>query len=157
MTFLVTPLIFLIHIAEEWHRFPAWATRHFGATSRAWYVYSHIVLVAATIGICSIATISPTRTWTIWAVAVQWGFFTNAIFHVASWRLFREYSPGLFSSVLLFVPVTIWQLGTTRLDCTGLATALALGSVMGGLAVASLWLNMNIDWKFRRDTLVHPS
>jgi hypothetical protein len=150
MTFLCTPLIFLVHIAEEWWCFPAWASRHFGTTSRAWYVYSHIVLIAGTIGICWIATISPTRTWTIWAVAVQWGLFTNAVFHVATTWFFREYSPGLVSSVLCFVPITIWQLDAVSLDGSGRIVAAVLGSTMGGFAVASLWLHMNIDWSFRR-------
>lgn len=150
MIFLVTPLIFVMHIAEEWRGFPGWATRHFGATSRAWFVYSHMVLVAATVVICWMATETSSRTWTIWAVAVQWGFFTNAIFHVVTWRLFREYSPGVITALVLFVPATVWQLSTVSLDSSGLAIAILLGSVMGGLAVASLWLDFNVDWKFRR-------
>lgn len=150
MTFMITPLIFVMHIAEEWRGFPRWATRHFGATSRAWFVYSHVVLVVATIGICWMATETSSRTWTIWAVAAQWGFFTNAIFHVVTWRLFREYSPGVITALVLFVPATVWQLLTVTLDSSGLAFALLLGSVMGGLAVGSLWLDFNVDWKFRR-------
>lgn len=157
MTFLVTPIIFLVHIAEEWRHFPDWATRHFGATSRAWYVYSHIFLIAAISGICAQAASEPTRMWTIWAVAVQWGLFTNAIFHFATWWLFGEYSPGLFSAALLFVPVTIWQLGLVSLVGVDLATAISLGTVMGGVAVASLWLNMNIGWNFRRGSSETPA
>lgn len=151
MSFLITPIIFLIHIAEEWRGFPAWATRHFGATSRAWFVYSHIVLVAAAAGICWVAAVSPSRTWTIWAVAAQWGLFTNAVFHVVTWRLFREYSPGMFTAVVLFVPATIWQLSTVTLDLPGLLLAVALGTAMGGTAIASLWLDMSIGWNFRRN------
>lgn len=149
MSFLVTPLIFLIHIAEEWRGFPAWATRHFGATSRASFVYSHIVLVAATVAICWVAQQEPSRTWTIWAVAAQWGFFTNAIFHVVTWRLFKEYSPGVITALLLFVPATAWQLATVSLDSIGIATAIAIGTALGGFAVASLWFGMDIGWNFR--------
>lgn len=150
LLFLITPLIFLIHIGEEWRSFPRWATRHFGTTSRAWYVYSHIFLVSATIGICWMATFSPNRAWTIWAVAAQWGFFTNAIFHVVTWRMFREYSPGLITALVLFIPATIWQFLTITLDPTGFALAIVLGSVMNGLVVASLWLDLNVDWRLRR-------
>lgn len=157
MTFLITPIVFLIHVAEEWRHFPDWATRHFGATSRAWYVYSHIVLIGAVSGICAQAANAPTRSWAIWAVAAQWGLFTNAIFHVATWRLLGEYSPGLFSAVLLFVPVTMWQLGVVPLGGVDLATAISLGTVGGGLAVASLWLNMNIGWDFRRRVPATPA
>ena len=150
MTFLITPIIFLFHIAEEWRRYPDWATRHFGATSRAWFVYSHIFLVASTIGICWTATVNPSRISTIWAVAVQWVFFTNAVFHLTTWRLFREYSPGVFTALIFFVPATLWLFATVQLDSAGFLLAIALGSVVGGLAVASLWLNMNIDWDLRR-------
>jgi len=149
MTFLITPLIFLVHIAEEWAHFPAWATRHFGATSRAWYVYSHIFLIAATVGICLMATLAPTKIWIILAVAVQFALFTNAVFHFMTWRIWGEYSPGLYSAMLLFVPVTLWQFAAVPLDAGALAKTLILGSIMGGLAVASLWLNMNIGWNFR--------
>ena len=44
--FWIPPLLFVLHMLEELPRFPAWATRHFGATSLPWYVYSHGVLVA---------------------------------------------------------------------------------------------------------------
>ena len=97
------------------------------------------------------ATYAPTRAWTIWAVAVQWGLFSNAIFHLATWLLFREYSPGILTAVALFVPATVWQLATVELDRAGMGSAIALGSVMGGLAVASLWLDMNVGWDFRRE------
>ncbi len=94
MTFLVTPIIFLVHIAEEWRHFPDWATRHFGATSRAWYVYSHIFLIAAISGICAQAASEPTRMWTIWAVAVQWASSPMQSFisrtWLAVWRIFAR-------------------------------------------------------------------
>lgn len=152
MIFLITPIVFVIHIAEEWQRFPVWATRHFGMTSRAWFVYSHIVLVAATFGICAMATFAPSRTSTILAIATQWGFFTNAVFHVATWRLFREYSPGVVTAIILFIPATLWQLKTVSLDGLSLVMAIVLGSVLGGLAVGSLWLDFDIGWDFKRNS-----
>ena len=51
-------VVFLAHIAEEGPRFPQWATRHFGATSRAFYFYSHLVLVAADTAICWLAAMT---------------------------------------------------------------------------------------------------
>lgn len=121
MIFMVTPLILLIHIAEEWRDFPAWATRHFGATSRAWYVDTHIVLMAGVVAICWLATATPGRTMTILAIAVQWGLFINAVFHAVTWLAFKEYSPGTYSALILFVRATVWQLSTTTLDAMGFA------------------------------------
>ena len=55
-------LVFMAHVAEEYPRFPAWATRHFGATSKAWYVYAHMGLVAIALAICPWAQHAPPQT-----------------------------------------------------------------------------------------------
>jgi hypothetical protein len=150
MSFLVTPIIFLLHILEEWPRFPEWATRHFGTTSRAWFVYTHIVLVSVVTGICWMATFESSRTWIILAFATQWGLQTNAVFHLVTWRLFKEYSPGLVTALILFVPATAWQVLTLEIDLSDFATAVALGSLAGGAAISSLWFNADIGWNLRR-------
>ena len=45
MSYWLPLIVFIPHMIEEYPRFPAWATRHFGATSKAWYVYSHVLYV----------------------------------------------------------------------------------------------------------------
>lgn len=56
-------IVFIPHMIEEYPRFPAWATRHFGATSRAWYVYSHILLVAIAVPVCLWADSASSQGW----------------------------------------------------------------------------------------------
>ncbi|MBI3071599.1 MAG: HXXEE domain-containing protein, partial [Deltaproteobacteria bacterium] len=102
-------LAFAAHIAEEYPRFPEWATRHFGATSRAWYVYSHVPLVFFVIAIAAFAEKAPPQSvWPLLATAIQWVLATNAIFHLVTTRLFREYSPGVVTGTLLFLPTTAY-------------------------------------------------
>jgi hypothetical protein len=157
----IPALAFLVHVAEEYPRFPEWATRHFGTTSRPWYVYSHVPLVAAVLGISFLAAAAPARTlFPVLATSVQWVFATNAVFHVATTFVYREYSPGVITAVALFLPGTAYLFGRTVRD--GLLTpaqivvAIVIGTVVGVAAVASLWLRMDIDWRFRSARAARP-
>jgi hypothetical protein len=146
---------FLIHVVEEWRRFPAWATRHFGATSRAWYVYSHIPLVAALylLGLGASSARSGSAWWLLLTAAVC-TLASNALFHLVATVAFREYSPGLVSGLLLLGPLAAWWCPLMYeggvLDGADLAVAAGLGVATGGLVVASLWLPMDLDWRLRR-------
>jgi hypothetical protein len=143
---------FLVHVAEEYPRFPAWATRHFGATSRAWFVYSHVPLVASLLAISSGALGEDATAWLL--VAAQWVLFTNALFHAVTTALFHEYSPGVVTGVALFPAGTLLVLRHVHraeaLAPLGFASAIAAGTVAGAAVVASLWLPMDIDWRGRR-------
>lgn len=151
----IPAVIFLAHVAEEYPRFPEWATRHFGATSRAWYVYSHIVLVAMTVAISARAeAAAPGSTWPMLATSLQWVLATNALFHITTTFLFREYSPGVVTGAVLFLPATAYLFDRTLreglLTPLQLAAALALGTVVGAAVVVSLWLHIDFDWRLRR-------
>lgn len=148
-------LTFIAHIIEEYPRFPEWATRHFGATSRPWYVYSHIPLVILACVVGALAESAPPRTtWPMLATAAQWVLATNACFHLTTTALFREYSPGVYTGTLLFLPGTAYVIRRTVQDdllTTGqLAVAIGLGTAVGVAVIASLWLRMDFDWRMRR-------
>lgn len=138
--------LFLLHVAEEYKGFPAWATRHFGATSRAYFVYSHLPLIAANAVVCGLAT-RGSSTAVLLCIAVQWVLFTNGRFHLVTTFLFREYSPGVVTGTLLFFPATWFLLSRTS---TPLGLPIALGTVASSLIIASLWLPMDLDWRLRR-------
>ena len=146
--------VFAAHIVEEYPRFPAWATRRFGATSRAWYVYSHILLVALVIAVCGWAAGAAPGSWGVlaWlALAQTLGF--NALFHLAASLRWREYSPGLVTGLALMLPAAAWL--TWRAGAQGLASgaqiawALVLAALVQALVIWSLTLEMDIDWRFR--------
>jgi hypothetical protein len=151
----IPALTFLAHVAEEYPRFPEWATRHFGATSRAWYVYSHIPLVAVALWASICATQAPVRTtWPLLATSIQWVLATNALFHIATTFIFQEYSPGVITAVTLFLPGTVYVFVRTfregLLTVPQVTLAVAVGTTVGLAAVASLWLHMDLDWRLRR-------
>ncbi|HEV7734674.1 MAG TPA: HXXEE domain-containing protein [Candidatus Binatia bacterium] len=148
-------VVFVAHMIEEFPRFPAWATRHFGATSTAWYVYSHCVLVAAALVLCPWAQGAPAQTWgPVVGTALMWTLGMNALFHVVTTFLFREYSPGVVTGVLLLLPAAGWVLVETvddqLLTTAQIGVAFVLALVFQVAVIASLYLPMDIDWRFRR-------
>ena len=60
--FWLPSILFALHVAEEFPRFPEWATRHFGTTSRPYYVYSHIPLIVANLLVSRLAAASTKAT-----------------------------------------------------------------------------------------------
>ena len=150
----VPTLVFLVHIAEELPRFPAWATRHFAATSRPWYVYSHVVLIALVVTISAQAEAAEPRTlWPLIAVVVQWALGVNVLFHIVTTVLFKEYSPGLVTGVLVCIPATAYVsrsvVADQLLTTSQLGWAAGLGIIVNLVVIASLWLPMDLDWKLR--------
>ena len=151
----IPTVMLLAHVAEEFPRFPAWATRHFGTTSRAWYVYSHIALIALSVTVSAQAQVLAPRTaWPILALALQWGLAINSLFHITTSVLFREYSPGVVTGTVLCLAATAYlfhhALVVDLLTISQVVSAVALGTVFSAAAIASLWLRMDFDWKFRR-------
>jgi hypothetical protein len=143
---LMTFVTLAIHIAEEWPAFPEWATRHFGTTTRSFYVVSHIPLLAIALGVCACAGRPQAgRGWIGAFVAVQWALATNAAFHVLATVNLGEYSPGLVSAVVLYLPMTVLVVWRVRhrelLSAKGQTSALVVGVVTSLLAVSSLWLD----------------
>lgn len=150
-------LAFLIHVIEEFGRFPSWVSRHFGRTSRAWYVYSHIVLITFFIASSWFAASAPPISlWTFVAVGLQWVICGNAFFHLFVTFWFREYSPGVVTGTLVVIPST---LGFARnAPVIGLMTGaewaiiLSASVLVNTLVIASLWLNFDIDWRWRKNS-----
>jgi Protein of unknown function with HXXEE motif len=148
-------IVFFLHMLEEYPRFPAWATRHFGATSTAWYVYSHILLVAVATAVCLWAENAAPQTWgRILGTTLMITLALNGVFHVVTTFLFREYSPGVITGIVLFFPATGYLLLMTvresLLTTTQIGAAVVIGAVVQFAVIASLYLRLDIDWRFQR-------
>jgi uncharacterized BrkB/YihY/UPF0761 family membrane protein len=98
-------LLILTHIAEEYYfGFPDWATQLFGTTTTAWYVLSHLLLAPMFIAII-VATYKGLIWGIFFAVALQALIFFNGLFHITTYLLWSEYSPGIISQ-LVIIPLT---------------------------------------------------
>lgn len=155
MMYWLPLILFVAHMIEEYPRFPAWASRHFGATSKAWYIYSHILLVALIMGAAWWAQTSPPRSLApLLVAAIMFSLAGNALFHIVTTVLFREYSPGVVTGSLLFLPAAAWYFDqvqqTENLTASQTIDAVWIGLVVQAAVVASLWLPMDLDWRLRR-------
>lgn len=141
------PVTFLAHVLEELPRFPRWATKHFGTTTTQFYLASHAVLVPALVGASARGALRPSDARAAFgATTVSTGLGVNAIFHIATTALFREYSPGVVTGAVGMLPAAAYTLYRTKRSGI-LGDEQIVGAVLAGTAittavVGSLCINM---------------
>lgn len=136
----------LAHVTEELPRFPEWATRHFGTTTPRFFIISHIPIVAIVAWIAfRAARRHATSRDTFALILAAAAFATNTLFHAAATLAFREYSPGLVTS-LLYLPIAAY-LGVrakARFGSGLVLRAAIAGVIVSVLVTATLWLEVPI-------------
>lgn len=140
-------MAFIAHCAEEYPRFPKWATRHFGTTTPEFYLASHAVLVPVVAAVDAHASHGRPGRFKAWsATALASTLVANAAFHATTTVVFREYSPGVVSGLVLLLPIGAADIRADRqrneLSARARATAIAVGAVINAAIVASLLVDM---------------
>ncbi|MGA5466760.1 HXXEE domain-containing protein [Mycobacterium sp. NPDC050041] len=143
----LVPAAFLAHCAEELPRFPRWATRHFGTTTTQFYLASHAILVPSVLSAGACGANRPTsRRAAFFATSVAAALGINGVFHIATTRLFGEYSPGVITGAAAVLPAAVYTLLRTKRD--NLLTeeqilgAFLTGTALSTGAIASLYVDM---------------
>lgn len=124
--------------------FPEWAVRHFGPiTTRKFYFLSHVPMFVAVPIVSLGAALFPgvDAFLFLWVVALI-VVFTNGIFHLGTTFLFKEYSPGVVTSLIFTFPFG-WLcyanvVSDLRFGRTELLLAAIVGCAISGLVVYSL-------------------
>lgn len=145
--FLLIQSLGVFHVIEEYFfGFSDWATRHFGTTTQNWYLQSHIVLFLI-IGIIAFYVYKGFKAGLFWALALQVIIFTNGLFHIFSTILWREYSPGVISQIMI-IPVTYFVFRMIRqsdaLSKKEILYSVITGCVVSALIILSLYLDIPI-------------
>ena len=137
----------LAHFADEWvFGLPEWCTRHFAPAPESFWVPMMMVLTVPMIVLGWAASRPSAGSGIRLACAgVQMLFFSNAFFHLITTVVFREYSPGTVTSVVLFVPLSLllWRAVLREPGVTKSSFALAL--VAGFVFHALVLLNLPVD------------
>jgi hypothetical protein len=93
------------HVVEEWFGgFPEWLGIVAGAPlPRSEFLAINAVALLVAIAATRVATRGDSRGWV--AIAVAAVLFINALLHILGSVLTATYSPGLFTGVILYVPL----------------------------------------------------
>lgn len=140
-------LLILTHVAEEYFfGFPVWATHHFGTTTNAWYIVSHLV-ISVPYMVILVATFQGWKWGVFFAVALQALIFLNGLFHITTYLLWGEYSPGIISQIVI-IPLTFIVYNLVLKHKMLMLRETAISSFIGflgcSLVVASLLLDIPI-------------
>lgn len=123
------PAAYAVHILEEWFGgFPAWLARVSGAPL-PWpaFVAINIVGLAVMTAASRAASGREERGWM--AVGIATVVLVNAFAHIIGSIVTGSYSPGLFSSVILYLP--LGQLALLRAWSQSSSTTLGRGVAAG--------------------------
>jgi hypothetical protein len=145
LVFWLPYVVLLIHTIEEIPGFAKWATRHFAPMSTYKHVLIQVFMILLVLLVSyKASTIGYNGIWVIAAAAFQLHIGINALFHVVTTLLYKEYSPGLLTAVTLSLPSTVFFFhqiySGSRLTTTELAVALIAGTIIGASAIGTLFL-----------------
>ncbi len=104
------PLATLLHILEEWPRFPRWARRFASPQySDREYQLTHVAAVAIA-AVVFLLLSNFTRSWLVFlffAFVFGPGVFWNAFFHMAATIRTRAYCAGVVTGLLIYLPLSL--------------------------------------------------
>jgi len=136
------PVAYLVHVAEEAPGFTEWARRNASAryTQRD-FITNNTVGFLTTLAATAAVTRTPLRALNLayYSLVVTQQAAFNAVFHVASTVAYREYSPGLGTSVL---NVSLWRaltrsaIAELRLTKREAATCTLVAGIVHAVVVA---------------------
>lgn len=136
-------LVFFHFIEELFFGFPTWATKYFGTTTLNWYLLSHMVLVSIWL-IIAFYALKKNKTALFLVLSIQVLLVTNGLFHILTSIIWREYSPGVISQILL-VPVSVILFRNVKelkvFSLNELFNATIFGGLISGLIILSLYLH----------------
>jgi len=139
---LAFPLAVLLHVLEEWPRFPVWA-RQFASprySNRA-YIVTHVFAVALAL-VAAIVVRSFTLPWVVFAffaLIFGPGVFCNAFFHLGASVATRTYCAGAVTGLVIYLPFSLLLGGLALKE--GLVAAPAL---LAALCVAAVFHTLEV-------------
>ena len=143
---LLTPLAYSIHLMEEgprfivWaQRFPTWFSPHITQavfyTTNAVYMACLLVLVALCVRLDHVTA----------GLTIIIFLLSNALFHIIFTVTTGIYSPGVITSLLIYLPLGCVALYSAQRECLLSSTRLVSASALGGV-VANIPLRVLQQW-----------
>lgn len=131
------PAAFALHIVEEYRGgFPAWVTHVLGGSfNNLAFAYNNAAFFAIMVGLTVWVSRSRSRLAVFLLIAWASGnIFWDGLFHVLTTAQFDRYSPGLITSSVLYLPISL-MIGTATLQSEALTVKAFLGALAVGLGL----------------------
>ncbi|HEY8875743.1 MAG TPA: HXXEE domain-containing protein [Desulfosporosinus sp.] len=146
LIFWLPYVVFIIHSLEELPGFPRWASRYFNPITTNKFAFSHIPLILLVLlASYKASTIGYHGGWVVLVTACAWQFGVNALFHLATTVIFREYSPGMVTAATVSLPASIYFMMTVwnenRLTGMEMVQAIFWGTIIATAAIGVLFLH----------------
>ena len=136
------PAAFALHILEEYAGgFPSWVTNVLGGSfnNRA-FAINNAAFMVIMLGLTGWTSLSTSRLATFLLIVWASGnIFWDALFHITMTAVLDRYSPGLVTSSLLYVPISL-LVGWSSIR----SQAVSLGALLGALALGAALLGFVI-------------
>ncbi len=126
-------LFYGLHMVEEFSfGFVQWGDRYFGRFDWKQNIIGNFIFFVCVAAACYLYYINPTKYIWVGMSATMW-ILSNAFLHISSTILGREYSPGVVTATVLYLPGGLYFLSQWAGE--GLLTwqNLALSFVIGGM------------------------
>jgi hypothetical protein len=131
------PAAFALHIVEEYRGgFPGWATHVLGGSfNNLAFAFNNAAFFAIMVGFTVWVSKSGSRLAVFLLIAWSSGnIFWDALFHVLTTAEFNRYSPGLITSSVLYLPISL-IISTVALESRALSVKAFLGALASGLGL----------------------
>ena len=131
------PAAFALHILEEYRAgFPTWVTQVLGgAFNDLAFALNNAAFLAIMVGLAIWVSKSDSRLASFLLIAWSSGnIFWDALFHVLTTAWFNRYSPGLITSAVLYLPISL-EIGTASLQSQSLSIKAFAGALVLGLCL----------------------
>jgi hypothetical protein len=107
-------LFYAIHMVEEFScGFVPWADRYFGSFDWTQNLIGNAMFFVCLAAACYLCYRNPAKYLWVGMAGVMW-ILANAFLHISSTILGREYSPGVVTATIIYVPgwvVLSWEVG----------------------------------------------
>lgn len=131
-------LIYSIHMVEEFSLgFVEWADKYFGYFNWTQNLIGNTIFMILLIAACYIYVKNPKKNQWIGMAGVMW-VLTNAFIHLSATILGKEYSPGLITALVLYIPVGVGFLIMWKKNRLLNAKNILLSFLVGGFIVMLL-------------------
>lgn len=133
---LAVPIAYAIHVLEESFGFPQWVNMNISvAFTTDKFRLNNLIFLIISIFLTLTVYRYPRRIMLFCLLTWVSGlFFHNALFHIGGTLYFQDFSPGLISSVIIYIPLSFLILKSILREGQLNNLAILMSFIIGGVA-----------------------